>query len=173
MRKLAIAGVMGSGNDRHASYAQAIGHLLAQKTLHLLTGGGSGVMSAVSEAFSRVDSRRGLVIGVLPSTSVNDTTPKSGYPNAAVELVIQTHLPLSGADGSDVMSRNHINILSSDLVIVLPGGADTRAEAALALRYQKPCIAFGEPEEFAGFPAELTVTNDIKVVEAFIEECLK
>ena len=163
---------MGSGSDPHTAHAHAIGHLLAHKPLHLLTGGGAGVMTAVSEAFSRVESRRGLVIGVLPSASATDTTPKSGYPNPAVELVIQTHLPLSSTHGTDVMSRNHINILSSDIVIVLPGGAGTRSEAELALRYDQPCIAFGEPEEFAGFPAELTVTNDIKVVETFIEECL-
>ena len=163
---------MGSGSDPHTSYAQAIGHLLAHKPLHLLTGGGAGVMTAVSEAFSRVESRRGLVIGVLPSASTADTTPKSGYPNAAVELVIQTHLPLSSTHGTDVMSRNHINILSSDIVIVLPGGAGTRSEVELARRYEKPCIAFGEPEEFAGFPAELRVTSDIEAVEAFVDEAL-
>ena len=172
MRKLAIAGVMGSGSDPHTPYSYAIGQLLAARPLHLLTGGGGGVMTAVSEAFGQVEARRGLVIGVLPSTSASDGTPKSGYPNAAVELVIQTHLPLSAEHGTDVMSRNHINILSSDIVIVLPGGAGTRAEAGLALRYDKPCIAYGEPGKFAGFPEGLTVTSDIKVVEAFVAEAL-
>ncbi len=163
---------MGSGRDRHTAYAQAVGRLLAARPLHLLTGGGAGVMTAVSEAFAGVESRRGLVIGVLPSIGADDPKPKSGYPNAAVELVIQTHLPLSAEHGTGVLSRNHINILSSDLVIVLPGGTGTRSEAALALRYKKPCIAFGTAEEFAGFPAELTVTSDIEAVETFVDEIL-
>ena len=38
----------------------------AGEGVHLLTGGGGGVMSAVSEAFHGVPERRGLVIGVIP-----------------------------------------------------------------------------------------------------------
>ena len=38
-------------------------------------------------------------------------------------------------------SRNHINILTSDLVILLPGGEGTASEAELAVRYNKSVIA--------------------------------
>ena len=39
--------------------------------------------------------------------------------NRFVELPIRTHLHLSGAQGTELASRNHINVLSSDVVIAL------------------------------------------------------
>jgi predicted Rossmann-fold nucleotide-binding protein len=49
---------------------------------------------------------------------------------------------LSGIAGTDPRSRNHINVLSSDVVIVLPGNGGTESEMTLAVRYGKPVIAF-------------------------------
>jgi len=47
-----------------------------------------------------------------------------------IELVIQTHLPLSGARGADPLSRNHINVLSSDVLIASVGNAASRSVVA-------------------------------------------
>ena len=73
--------------------------------------------------------------------------PPPGYPNDFAEVVIQTHLATSGASGMDLTSRNHINILSSDVVVALPGGAGTLSEVQLANIYRKPTIAFLGVEE--------------------------
>ena len=82
--------------------------------------------------------RTGLVIGILPGC---DGAPHPGYPNQWVEVPIQTHLPLSGNEGTQPMSRNHLIILSADAVIALPGGAGTSSEVQLAGQYGRPAWA--------------------------------
>ena len=39
-----IVGVMGSGKERHAEWSVPLGALLGELGVHLLTGGGQGVM---------------------------------------------------------------------------------------------------------------------------------
>ncbi|MBW2193723.1 MAG: molybdenum cofactor carrier protein, partial [Deltaproteobacteria bacterium] len=110
-----IVGVMGSGSKAHKDRAGILGQWLAEENVHLLTGGGGGVMEAVSRAFYETPHRKGFVIGILPGTvSDQDYQSAPGYPNPWVEIPIYTHLPLSGIRGTDPMSRNHINILSAD-----------------------------------------------------------
>ena len=65
-QRLPIVGVMGSGGERHEARASSLGEWLATEDVHLLTGGGGGVMEAVSQAFFNVPDRRGLVLGVIP-----------------------------------------------------------------------------------------------------------
>jgi len=137
-------GVMGSGTLEHDEYARALGEMLAELGVNLLTGGGRGVMASVSRAFTRHGRERGICIGILPCASVSDrATPKAGYPNEFVELAIHTHLPLSGPQGLDDLSRNHINVLSCAAIVALPGEHGTAAEVSLAVRYGKPVVAFG------------------------------
>jgi hypothetical protein len=57
-----------------------------------------------------------------------------GYPNPWVEIPVYTHLPVSGMGGLDASSRNHINILTSDVIVALPGSAGTWSEVMLAIR---------------------------------------
>jgi uncharacterized protein (TIGR00725 family) len=138
---------MGSGQDPHSDRAGPLGSRLAEFGVHLLTGGGGGVMASVSAAFHAGSPRRGLVIGVLPTTQQNDSEPaeRSGYPNSWVEIPIRTHLPYSGLRGQDPLSRNHINVLSADVIVALPGGAGTASEVALAVRYERPVIVWADP----------------------------
>jgi predicted Rossmann-fold nucleotide-binding protein len=63
-----------------------------------------------------------------------------------VDIVIQTHLPKRGEEGADILSRNHINVLSAAVVVALPGREGTRTEVALALHYRKPLIAYLGPD---------------------------
>jgi uncharacterized protein (TIGR00725 family) len=148
-----IVGVMGSGVERHDALAAPVGTWLAEQGVHLLTGGGGGVMEAVSEAFARVPDRQGLVIGVLKGFPEEDGRVTLAAANPWVEVPIRTHLPLSGSQGTDPRSRNHINVLTADLVVVLPGGDGTRSEVALAVRYDRPVIAFlGRAELPSGWP---------------------
>ena len=65
-------GVIGSGTDEHTTLAEQIGMLLARLGVNLLTGGGRGVMTAVSRAYARTERERGICIGVLPCASEAD-----------------------------------------------------------------------------------------------------
>jgi uncharacterized protein (TIGR00725 family) len=140
-----LIGVMGSGNDASVALAEPLGRWIAEQGFDLLTGGGGGTMAAVCRGFASVPNRRGLSIGVLP------IRPPAGYPNEWVDIVIQTHLSARGPEGAGMNSRNHINVLSSSVIVVLPGKAGTRTEMELALHYQKPVIAYlGESGEIEG-----------------------
>jgi uncharacterized protein (TIGR00725 family) len=155
-----IVGVMGSGTQRHEALALPLGRWIAEHGFHLLTGGAEGVMAAVSEGFSSVAERAGLVIGVLRGFPGTDGRITVATPNPYVEVPIRTHLPLSGAEGTDVRSRNHINVLSADLVVGLPGEDGTRSEMELAIRYGRPVIAFlGAAPLPAGWPAVPVATT--------------
>ena len=141
-------GVMGSGVDEHDDLARPIGELLADLGVNLLTGGGHGVMTAVSRAYVRSPRASGISIGVIPCASLADRGGrKPGYPNPFVELPIFTHLPLSGDEGTADLSRNHINVLTSDAIVALPGGDGTASEVALARRYGKPVMLFDRTAE--------------------------
>ena len=169
-----VVGVMGSSTQAFEDLAEPLGRWLASLGVHLLTGGGVGTMEAVSRAFVKVHPRAGVAIGVLPADLPDGiAVPREGYPNSAVELAIFTHLPLSGVTGTDPRSRNHINILSSDVVIVLPGNEGTESEMTLAVRYGKPVIAFfGDHEVDWAPPHGVPLARTMAEVEAFVREAL-
>lgn len=70
-RKIPVVGVMGSGASEWTDLCTALGELLASMGVHLLTGGGKGVMTSVSRAFSQVTNRQGLVLGVIPGNTLS------------------------------------------------------------------------------------------------------
>ena len=173
-----VVAVIGSGlvADPHSA---AIGRLIATLGSDLLTGGGGGVMEAVSRAFYETTPRQGIVIGVVPATvqgleSLENWTSASvtydlppGYPNEWVELAIYTHLPDSGFEGTLRSSRNHINVLSADAIVALPGREGTRSEMWLAIQYGVPIVAYGEHHEAA--PQGLAYARSLDEVRAFLE----
>jgi predicted Rossmann-fold nucleotide-binding protein len=169
-----VVGVMGSGTEAHAGWAAPLGRALARRGVHLLTGGGRGVMRSVSEAFVAVRPRAGLCVGILPGLErpgPGRRTPE-GYPNPAVELPIVTHLPHSGERGTDPLSRNHLNVLSAAAVVALPGGPGTRSEVELALRYGTPVALHGPAEAFAGFPDGAPHHRRLEALEAWLDGVL-
>lgn len=170
-----IVGVIGSGEDQHLGLADGLGRLLADLGVHLLTGGGGGVMESVSRAFCQSHGRRGLAIGILPASEEEGVNqPKRGYPNRWVEIPITTHLPFSGKRGTDPMSRNHVNILSSHAVIALPGRSGTRSETRLAQRYHRPIIAYlGASGHIYGLSSRIKRAKDLGDVAQFLGENLK
>lgn len=166
--RLPIVGVMGSGSRAHAMRADPVGRWLASEGVHLLTGGGRGVMEAVSRAFASVPGRLGISIGILPGEGGE---APAGYPNPFVELAIPTHLPWSGERGSEQLSRNHINVLASSVLIALPGGAGTASEVALAARYGRPLVAFLESRsDIPELPADTPVAHTLDAVKAFVRD---
>jgi predicted Rossmann-fold nucleotide-binding protein len=149
-----VVTVVGSGRSADA-HAAEVGRLIATLGHDLLTGGGRGVMEAASRAFFETSPRRGIVIGVVPgcvagldaleeriASNAGYDLP-SGYPNEWVELAIYTHLPDSGTQGTLASSRNHINVLSADAIVALPGREGTESEIWLATQYGVPIVAYG------------------------------
>lgn len=128
-------------------------------------------MAAVSRAFVESPGREGLAIGVLPGDECGEAW--DGYPNPWVEIPIRTHLPLGGPRGEDSLSRNHINILSADVIVALPGGPGTASEIRLALRYGRPVVAFVDSaEDIFELPRSVRIAETIEQVEAFLVEKL-
>ncbi len=132
-------------------------------------------MAAVSKSFYDTPNRQGLVIGVLPCEESPEESkgggpnPKDGYPNQWVEIPILTHLPSSGERGTEPMSRNHINVLSSDVIVALPGDAGTLSEVRLAVRYERPVIAFVESDqEIPGLPDSVSLSSSLEGVRTFV-----
>lgn len=123
-----VIGVMGAGCEIDAEAretAYRVGGLVASHGWTLLTGGSaSGVMDAASRG---AHDAGGLVVGVLKSDDAREAS-------LAVDIAIKTGM-------GD--ARNVINVLSSDVVIALPGGSGTISEVALALKAGRPVIALG------------------------------
>ncbi len=167
--RLPIVGVMGSGAAAHEEKAARVGRWLAAAGVHLLTGGGGGVMTSVSRAFFESPGRRGVVIGVLPG----GPEPPAGYPNPWVEIPIRTHLPATGERGAEPESRNHVNVLSSDVIIALPGGAGTSSEVRLARAYGRPVVAFvAARSDIPELPDGVPICDSLHCVKRFVAEHL-
>jgi predicted Rossmann-fold nucleotide-binding protein len=144
-RRRKIIGVMGGKRDRPA-LTVPLGQLIASMGFHLLTGAGEGTMRGVSEAFFNTEGREGLVLGIVRAETACGEVAESGerpyianLVNPWVEVPVYTHLHLSS---QDCFSRNHINVLTSDVVIALPGNTGTASEVELALQYGVPLIFF-------------------------------
>jgi uncharacterized protein (TIGR00725 family) len=129
-----IIGVMGSGRAScYDTLGYQLGQALAVAGYVVLTGGGSGMMLAVSQGAAEAG---GLVVGVLPSQGPDDPHYQ-GYPNGYVHVPIYTGMSLA---------RNAINVLSSDVVVALPGGPGTLSEVALALNAGRHVVILGWDE---------------------------
>lgn len=164
---------MGSGASADAPRCTELGRWLGGEGVHLLTGGGRGVMAAVSRGFIEAPSRIGLVLAVLPASAEGSAEPPEGYPNPWVEVVIRTHLHKSGAEGTDTASRNHINVLSSDVVIALGGSRGTRSEVDLALRYGRPLVAYVQDRsEIPELPEIVPSVRDLRDLQGFVRAAL-
>ncbi len=151
VRRRPQVGVFGSGSEGHADLSAPLGRALADRDVHLVIGGGGGVMADVARAFvARLD-RRGLVISVLPARDLDrpSETP-AGYPNPYVELAIRTHLPRRAADAEGRLGRNPIVALTSDVAIALPGDVGTRQEIAFATRAGRPVALLGRGDPIDG-----------------------
>jgi len=167
LRKLPIVGVFGQGTAigrERADLARAVGAMVARLGAHLLTGGGYGVMVAAAEGFVAIEPRSGSSIGIVPCGQKgpfdrpNRDTEGRAYPNPFVEIAIMTPLPPRAGDWRREPARNHINVLTADAIVALPGGPGTRNELDMAAAYrdeparareQRHTILFGPMAEFA------------------------
>ncbi len=172
-----IVAVMASGEKslakKHEGLAKEVGSTVAKLGFHLLTGGGGGLMAAVGRAFldeKRKHRRAGNLISILRAEELPQLNKhgkrswKANADNGLGEIVIRTHLPLSGKKGTDPLSRNHINALTADLVVILPGGSGTFSELKLAWEYGKDIMIFIGEGKVKGKRLE-ELTRDFRGVE--------
>lgn len=120
-----VVGVMGGAvcSEDTARTAREIGRLIAEQGWVLLNGGrDAGVMAASARGASEAG---GLVVGILPCDDSDGASPH-----------VDVAIPTGMGD-----ARNVINVLASDVVVALPGGAGTLSEIALALKSGKTVIA--------------------------------
>ncbi len=72
------------------------------------------------------------------------------------------------------LSRNHINVLSCEAVVALPGGQGTASEVRLAIRYGKPVVAYSHAIQLLqDFPETVRRADDIDEVRQFLRERLE
>jgi len=166
LRKLPVIAVLGQGTPvapQRRELARAVGRLVARLGAHLLTGGGFGVMAAAAEGFVGADGRPGFSIGIVPRypggplEQPNQDADGRAYPNPFVEIAIHSVLPPRVDDWRSVPARNHVNILSADGIIALPGNVGTRNELEMAAAYrgemerprdERRTVLIGPPDEF-------------------------
>jgi uncharacterized protein (TIGR00725 family) len=122
-----VIGVMGGAlaSPQVEADARELGRLIAQSDWVLLNGGrDAGVMAASARGAAESG---GLVIGVLPGDDWDGVAP-------------HVDVPVITGMGD---ARNAINVLSSRVVVALPGNAGTLSEVALALKAGRPVILLG------------------------------
>ncbi|HBY57932.1 MAG TPA: TIGR00725 family protein [Candidatus Atribacteria bacterium] len=117
---------MGGGeivNPGDYETAYHLGALIAKEGWILLNGGrASGIMEASARGAKE---NGGLTIGILP---VTDPDWASEY----IDIPILTGIGLA---------RNYINVLTSEVIVTLPGRTGTISEVALALNIGKKVIS--------------------------------
>ncbi len=103
--------------------ARRLGGLIAEEGWILLNGGrASGIMEASARGAKE---NGGLTVGILPG---NDSAWASEY----IDIPILTGIGFA---------RNYINVLTSEVVVALPGKTGTISEIALALNIGKKVIS--------------------------------
>lgn len=122
-----VVGVMG-GSACDAATAELAGRLgaaVAAAGWVLLCGGRpAGVMAAAARGAAEAG---GLVVGVLPGEDPDAADP---------------HVGVAVATGLG-WARNAVNVLSSDVVVALPGSWGTLSEIAFARAYGRPLYLLG------------------------------
>jgi predicted Rossmann-fold nucleotide-binding protein len=173
--------VIGSGTHPHRERARALGAAVARLGAHVVTGGGGGVMAEVARGFVEVRPRLGLSVGILPAAAPGEgvadsgpgTRPPAGYPNPWVELPILSHLPARGEEGRTPASRNHLVVLTGQIVVALPGSSGTLSEVELALAYGRPVVAHLERRnELPGLPRNVRLVPSLEEVVRLLREAV-
>lgn len=110
-----------------------LGQRIGKENWILLSGGmNEGVMEAVNRGAHEAG---GLTLGVLPGIDEKNASP-------CLDISVKTGM------GS---GRNNINILSSDLVIVIGMSAGTASEASLAVKNAKHLVFLSPEHETKAF----------------------
>jgi uncharacterized protein (TIGR00725 family) len=144
---LAIVGPAAAATADDTSNAESLGRLAASERWIVVSGGmAAGVMEAASRGASVAG---GTVVGILPSSDWADATP---YLSVAI---------VTGMG----QARNNVVVLSSDAVVVCGASPGAMAEAALALRSDRPVVFVGATPVTRAF-FEQFESADIRFVDS-------
>jgi uncharacterized protein (TIGR00725 family) len=102
--------------------AERVGQMLGRLCCTVITGGGKGIMLAVSRGARKAG---GLTIGILPG-------PDMAWGNEELDVVIPSGISYA---------RNLTNVLAADVVIAIGGASGTLNEMTYAWMHGKPIIA--------------------------------
>lgn len=158
-----IVGIMGPGENARPEeneMAFELGKAIAEQGWILLTGGRSfGIMEA---AMKGAHEGKGLTIGILPNDNAQNSSD-------AADIKIITGM------GS---GRNIINVLSSNILVVIGMAAGTASEVALAIKANKKIILLAQDEITIRFfknigTYKVLVANTIDETLKIIKDYLK
>ena len=122
-RQILVIGHNTNGcTPKHEKIAYDVGAEIAKSDSVLITGGLGGVMSAASQGARESN---GLTIGIIPQDD-----PKMA--NEFCDIVIPSGMGLT---------RDFLNALSADGIIIVGGGSGTLSEVCAAYMYKKPLVA--------------------------------
>ena len=122
-RQILVIGHNDSGcTEIHQKAAYDVGAEIAKSGSVLITGGLGGVMSA---ACSGAHDAGGITVGIIPQADPILANPYC-------DIVIPTGMGLT---------RDFLNALSSDGVIIIGGGSGTLSEICAAYMHKKPMVA--------------------------------
>ena len=118
--------VIGNNDDgctpESEKLAYDVGSEIAKSNSVLITGGLGGVMRAASHG---AQDSGGITVGIIPQDN-------SSHANEFCNIVIPSGMGLT---------RDFLNALSADGVIVIGGGSGTLSEICAAYMYKKPIVA--------------------------------
>jgi uncharacterized protein (TIGR00725 family) len=122
-RQILVIGHNTNGcTPEHEKVAYDVGVEIAKSGSVLLTGGLGGVMHAASHG---AKDTHGLTIGIIPQSDASEA-------NEYCDVVIPTGMGLT---------RDFLNALSADGVIIVGGGSGTLSEVCAAYMHKKPMVA--------------------------------
>ncbi|WP_299292053.1 TIGR00725 family protein [Nitrosopumilus sp.] len=122
-RQILVIGNNTNGcTPEHEKIAYEIGSEIAKSGSVLITGGLGGIMTAASHGSHDAN---GLSIGIIPQ---DDATLANEY----CDIVIPTGMGLT---------RDFLNALSADGIIIVGGGSGTLSETCAAYMHKKPMVA--------------------------------
>ena len=119
---VAVVGPSGDPGPVVLQAAEEVGHRLASAGLVVVTGGGTGVMTAASRGAAAAG---GTALGLLPGSDRREGNP---------------HLTLSLPTGLGEL-RNALLVRSADALVAVGGSWGTLSEVALACRTGVPVFA--------------------------------
>jgi uncharacterized protein (TIGR00725 family) len=122
-RQILVIGNNTNGcTPKHEKIAYDIGFEIAKSGSVLINGGLGGVMEAVSHG---AHDAKGLTVGIIPQADASEA-------NEFCDIVIPTGMGLT---------RDYLNALSADGVIIVGGGSGTLSEACASYMFKKPMVA--------------------------------
>ena len=122
-RQILVIGHNTNGcTPEHEKVAYDVGVEIAKSNSVLITGGLGGVMTAASRGAKDAN---GLTVGIIPQADASEA-------NEFCDIVIPTGMGLT---------RDFLNALTADGVIIVGGGSGTLSETCAAYMNKKPMVA--------------------------------